>query len=126
MKKPKKLVFQNTIFILIIAALIVIILILYNNLRNLEKKSEIILLSEKFAKSHTYNLTNYNCVNYTTDYLKFLQGTGYVVIRTHIYNDSPIGHQVACLVIEPQTGYFLKDYNYTQIFTPCSCTASVI
>lgn len=75
-------------------------------------------LQVKFAENHEYNISNYNCVNYSSDFMQVGKHLGYdiEVIGGTENETSEFGHvwNSLSIEIEPQNkgkvGYFLKDY----------------
>ena len=75
---------------------------------------DFVTLSQRFAQEHTYNLTNYNCQNYTNDLYKLSKELGFktekVVGCTEDENKSCHAWLKLVIDFEPQSGTF-KDYS---------------
>jgi hypothetical protein len=72
------------------------------------------ILGKRFAKNHKYNLTDYNCVNYSNDYYNIAKDLGFDVgIKSGCkYSNGTICHQWITTQIDysPQTGEY-KDFD---------------
>lgn len=121
-KKPVKVLYyviQVFLMLLIISGSLVIGYFYRDNLkpeRNLEYEFPY-SLAEMVARHHEYNLTSYNCVQYSNDLVSSLKSAGYesaLVVGNVKTNETDYGHAWTCLFIEPQTGGPIltsKNYN---------------
>ena len=75
-----------------------------------QKLSELAFLEEarlKFIQMHEYNITEYNCVNYSKDFSELMSGFGYNITLDAGYNENNSkGHAWNKITIEldPQDG----------------------
>jgi len=90
--------------IMVLTALLCIgFLIVFPNLND-EPYEKII---KDFAATHTYNITEYNCVNYSNDLVGILNEAGYNATTKIVHNRTHMIIQLH-LDIEPQTAEVLK------------------
>lgn len=104
---------KDPIYAIIIVILLLVIVFLSNEYFLLKQKANPILLSEKFARERTYDLINYNCINYTKDYATMMQSNNYTVVTLELNWDDYTRHRMSCILIEPQYGEFVKNFNKT-------------
>ena len=89
--------------IMVLTALLCVVFLITTPNLNDEPYEKII---KDFAATHTYNITEYNCVNYSNDLVKVLNDAGYNA-TTKIVNRAHMIIQLH-LDIEPQTARIMK------------------
>jgi hypothetical protein len=104
------------------------IVINYNEVFNNEYKGEInefMLVAQRFAKEHTYNVTAYNCVNYTEDLKAITDELGFKTKKVIGCRNETVNNTQSChewlkieLDFEPQTAKFVdfsKEYPQQEV-----------
>ena len=98
------------IFIIILVGGVLIGFMLQSNQINQNNLYEEII--KRFADTHTYNLTSYNCVNYSQDLSFILNSLGYNS-STIIVNNGTHMRIILNLEIEPQTAEIILKNEYS-------------
>lgn len=119
----KKEIIRTGTFFMIIGILILIFLniFLVFEVRQMKKDGEPLYerVIKRFADTHEYNVTTYNCVNYSEDLSFILENLGYETSqerRIPTENDTYHRRMNLILEIEPQTAEIIVNRKQKNLF----------